>query len=398
MTDPARQRGRYPEPLTIALFSDSALPVMNGVSISVDLLMRELRNRGHDVHLFAPLFWRHRDTDPNIHRFLSLQAQWTEDYPIALPPYSLWLPRFHQIQADIVHTHTPFASGLIGQQWARLTNLPIISTYHTHYDRYAHYVPMLPLAFKRRLVWQHTESYYNKMDCVVTPSAASKQWLRRHNVATPIEVVPTGVQDYKVSDRESVRKQFQLPDDRLVALYVGRLAMEKNLDLLFQSIAKSMHRRPNLEFWLVGDGPHRHACEELAKELGIASRVTFHGQRDRAEVEQYYVAADIFVFASTTETQGLVVQEAMNNGLPCVVARGGGASMALVEGETGLIASPTIESLHEGIEKLLSDPGLRDQIGAAARAASRKFGVAGMVDRMEGIYRSVIQERLVADA
>lgn len=360
--------------------------------------MRELRARGHDVHLFAPLVWRHRDEDPNIHRFLSLQAQWTDGYPIALPPYSLWLPRFHQIRADIVHTHTPFASGLIGQQWAKMTNIPILSTYHTHYDKYAHYVPMLPLALKRRWVWQHTENYYNKIDRVITPSMASKRWLRRHNVHTPIDIVPTGIQDYTVSDRVSTRLNFGVRDDQLVALYVGRLAKEKNLDVLIQAMALQMKRHKHLEFWLVGDGPYRAACEELAAKLGIAQRTRFLGFVDRPKVESFYVLADFFVFASTTETQGLVVQEAMNNGLPTVVAKGGGASLAIEDGVTGLIGAPTQESLSQLIGTLVVNERLREDIGAAARAASLHFGVDGMAKRMEEIYRQVVEERRIAEA
>ena len=218
--------------LSIALFSDSALPVLNGVSISIDQLVRELRSRGHSAHVFTSTFPGHTDTDPNIHRFRSLRTPWTTDYPLAVPPFYGKLREFRKHRFDLIHTHTPWTVGFVGLRWAESHEIPIVSTYHTNYDKYSYYVPFVPKRYLRYKIAKHLHFYYNRVGHVITRSDASMRWLQRHSVHTPISIVPTGVTPPKLIDRAEARSELGIAPETRVVLYVGRVAKEKNIGVL----------------------------------------------------------------------------------------------------------------------------------------------------------------------
>lgn len=376
-------------PLRIALFSDSALPVLNGVSVSIDVQMQELRRRGHSVHLYTSRYPGHRDSDPNVVRFASARTPWTKDYPLAVPPFYAWFREFKRLGFDVVHTHTPFTVGMVGLRWAQSLELPIVSTYHTHYDKYAHYVPFFPKRYVRYKVAKHTNYYYSRVGHVLTPSPASKRWLTRHSVRTPVTVVPTGVPDPKPIGRAEARAKLGLDPGQRVMLSVGRVALEKNLGTVLAAAREVMLDDPKVVLWVVGDGPARDQYQAQAREAGIGDRVKFWGFVPRAELDPYYAAADVFVFASMTETQGLVVTEAMSHGLPSVVVRGGGASAAVKDGADGFIVRNDASEMRDVVWSLLTDPALYQRTSAAAAESAAGCTVSAMVDRIESVYASL---------
>jgi 1,2-diacylglycerol 3-alpha-glucosyltransferase len=290
--------------LRIAIFSDSVWPVLNGVSISIQLLVAELRNQGHYVHVFAPRFAGYQETDPNTIRFRAIETPWSKGHPIAYPPYWRKLRRFRQQEFDVIHTHTPFMLGFVGLRWAESHQIPIVSTYHTLYDRYAHYMSAFPRRYIRFRVAKHTNFYYNSVNQVITPSEISKRWLLRHGVETPITVIPTGVPKRQLIPRAEARQQLDIPPDQRILLYVGRLAKEKNLETLLGMAKQVTEAEKHARIWLVGDGPYREECLQIAARHGIGDKVRFVGSVPRAEVDKFYAAADLFTFASVTETQG----------------------------------------------------------------------------------------------
>ena len=381
------------ERLRIAMFSDSALPVLNGVSISVDVLVRELRDRGHSVHLYAPRIPRHRDEDANTHRCRAISTPWAPGYPIAIPPFYRALRRFREQRYDLVHTHTPYALGMVGLRWAESHDLPLVSTYHTLYDRYAHYLAALPRRYARFRIAKHTNFYYNRADRVITPTEASAKWLRRHSVATELTIIPTGAPRRAFLDRAECRGNLGLPPDLRVMLYVGRLAREKNLEVLFQMAARCFAVDATLRLWLVGDGPYRRECVQIARDLGIGDRVRFVGFVPRAEVDRYYAAADLFVFSSITETQGLVVQEAMSYGLPAVAVVGGGASSGIEHGENGLVVRNDADEFARAALRILADESLHAGMSSAAARSVRGHGLDEMVEGVLEVYRGAIRVR-----
>lgn len=383
--------------LRIAVFTDSALPILNGVSISVDSLITELRNAGHNVHLFTAAYFKHRDPDPNTYRFFALQTPWTPGYPLAFPPFAPMLRQFRKHKFDVIHTHTPFTIGFVGLRWAESHGIPIVSTYHTLYDRYAHYIP-LPRRYIRFKIAKHTSFYYSSVNQIITPSDASRKWLHRHSVKRPITVIPTGIPGPTFFDRSELRQSLSISPDHRILLYVGRLAREKNLETLFQAAALAFAEDPRLRLWLVGDGPHRDACRDQVRALGIGDRVKFVGFVPREEVDRYYAIADLFVFASITETQGLVVQEAMSYGLPAVAIGGGGASASIETGVNGFIVKNEAFEFADQILAVLEDDLEWARLSEGARKSVRMYSTAHMAEKVVDVYRKAIGETLLSGA
>ena len=385
--------------LRIAMFSDSVLPVMNGVSVSVDALVSELRNQGHSVHIFAARFPKHREQDSNTYRFRAIETPWTKGFPLAYPPFLRMLRKFRRHEFDIIHTHTIGILGFVGLRWAQSHEIPIVSTYHTLYDRYAHYVPiLLPRRYARFKIAKHTNFYYNSVDHVITPSEASVRWLRRHSVRKPVTVIPTGAKPRTFHDRSEVRQAFGIPPEQRVMLWVGRLAIEKNMETLFEMASLAFAQDPQLRLWLVGDGPYRGACQTLARRFAVGDRVRFVGLVPHEEVSRYYSAADVFVFSSMTETQGLVVQEAMTHGLPAICVGGGGASASIEEGINGCIVKNDPRQFASTVLQVLRDDELYSSLSDGAARSVRLRGTSEMCEHVVQVYRQVIAQRTGAIA
>ncbi len=377
-------------PLNIAIFSDSALPILNGVSVSIDALMDGLRERGHSVHLFTSGYPGHHDHDPNTHRFFALPTPFAKAYPLSLPPFFQMLPEFRAHKFDLIHTHTPFTIGFVGLRWAESHGIPLVTTYHTLYDKYTHYIPLFPKRFLKYKIAKHTNYYYNRVQHVITPSKFSKEWLSRHQINRPITVIPTGVPDPIVLPKETARLHLKSQNDRIVALYCGRIAIEKNLDVLIHAVARMIPENPNLRLWIVGDGPARETYRRLARDLGIGDKVKFWGFIERDQIGKYYSAADLFMFASQTETQGLVIQEAMSYGLPCVLVGGGGADDTVIDGENGIITASSSIELANASQKIISDPHFAQRLSASALTTYREHTISRMVDRVINVYNQTL--------
>jgi glycosyltransferase involved in cell wall biosynthesis len=317
-------------------------------------------------------------------------------FPFAYPPYIRMLRKFRRHEFDVCHTHTIGIMGFIGLRWAESHGLPIVATYHTLYDRYAHYVPYLPRRYARYKIAKHTNFYYNSVDHVITPSEASHRWLRRHSVTKPVTVIPTGARPPSFFDRAETRRRLGMPPDQKILLFVGRLAVEKNMETLFEAAAMAMTSNPAIRLWIVGDGPYREACQLLARKLAIGDRVRFVGFVTREEVDPYYAAADLFVFASVTETQGLVVQEAMTYGLPPILVDGGGAGAGVESGINGILVRNDAEELGGQILRVLNDDDLHARLSDQAMRSARGGSPAVMAERVVQVYESVLQAREAA--
>ena len=375
------------------MFSDSALPILNGVSVSLDALIGELRLQGHSVHLFTARYPGYRDEDPNTYRFRAMETPISKGYPIAYPPFFRMLLKFRRHQYDVVHSHTPFVMGMVGLRWAESHEIPIVSTYHTLYDRYAHYFRILPARYVRFRIAKHTNFYYNRVDHVLTPSEASAKWLKRHSVSTPTSIIPTGIARGPILERSEVRQTLGIAPETRMLLYVGRLAKEKNLGILLDAVATLFKQDRSTRLYLVGDGPYRQECVEQARRLGIGDRVKFAGFVPKLDVHRYYAAADLFLFSSITETQGLVVQEAMTHGLPAIVVGGGGASASVLDGVNGFIVKNEASDMANAIRRVLSDADLYERLAEQAPRSVRDLGVPVMAADVVSVYRQVIREQ-----
>jgi glycosyltransferase involved in cell wall biosynthesis len=284
-----------------------------------------------------------------------------------------------------------------GRLAARRRDVPLVSTYHTLYNEYAHYFPLLPKAVTRRWLTAHVRAYYNRCDAVIVPSRAAGRVLEGLGVAPDLlHVVPTGVPEAPAVMPRAIaqaRATFDLPPDAPVLLFVGRLAREKSLPVLVDAFARLVHRhdeRTQKEqrgggapvLLLAGSGPYASACRRLVEQAGIAANVRFAGFLSRTQLAPVYAAATLFVFPSATETQGVVLSEAQSHGLPCVVVNGGGAPEFVRNGVDALIVPPgdpnaftqAIQALLDDEERRRALPGRRAKARSAPRPRHGRHG------------------------
>ncbi len=382
--------------MRIGIFSESYEPVLNGVAVSVATLCRGLKRIGHFVYVFAPAYPGHLDPDDSVFRFPSIRTPVARDYPLALPYMPALKSRVRALQLDVIHTQTPFMLGLLGLRLGRQLEVPVVSTSHTQYTEYVHYFPFAPKRLSRAFVVGLMRRYYSACDSVVAPSKAMAQMLRSHGIDAPIHVVATGnslnvTRDMAV--REAIRREYSVPTDATVLLYVGRLAKEKNLFLLLDAFDRLAKTHPQIHLMLVGGGPDQAKFKRCVKGRGYAGRVVLTGQLPRKQVGRTYCAGDIFVFPSTTETQGLVLCEALQAGLPCVAVRAGGSPETLCEGDDSLLSDNNVEDFTCKIRRLLDDDALRRRLSARAVENSSRFSTDDMAVGMIDVYESVCKRQ-----
>lgn len=382
--------------MKIAFFCDAYLPTKNGVATSARTTAQELRARGHRVVIFAPRYVDYLDDDPDVVRFAAGHWFKARDYPVAFPLLSRVAPRtayrFARERFDLVHVHSPFVLGNLGAHWARFHFLPLVWTFHTLYHHYAHYSITPPETSRAYILWR-IRRMLRKCNRVIAPSHAVERVVLRLWPSAPTRVVPTGVDIARFSGghRAEAREQWGLRDGEVALLYVGRLAPEKNLSFLLKSLAPLL-KTHNARLVMVGGGPSLEALKRQTSTLGISSRVIFPGFIEPEKINDFYAMADVFTFASRTETQGLSIAEALCAGLPCVVVNAMGAAEAIEPGEDGFLAPPQERRFREITERLIVDGELRARMSAHASARSHRFSKERRVGELLTLYEEAISE------
>jgi len=369
----------------VGFFTECYKPIVNGVVASIDALRDGLCARGVEVTTVAPHFPRFIDDDErDVVRIPSLPLPTQTAYRLCLP-YLNADDRRRVRGLDIVHAHSPFVTGWMGASYARRHRIPLVFTYHTRLDAYAHYAPF-DRGTTERAMSELTRRYANWADAVVVPTQAMEIRLRELGVRAPIAVVPSAIDVERFAGgRRSalVRARLGANDDAPLALVVSRLAMEKNVELALDALA----RTPDLRLAIVGEGPHRAALEERARRLGVDARVRFTGTLARERLPDVYASVDAFVFPSTTDTQGLVLAEALAAGLP-VIAADSAASRDVLVG-TGRLVAADPEALADAIRSALAAG--RDQ--SAVHLAFSRFTVEMQTRRILELYQEVLAAR-----
>ena len=381
--------------MRIALFTNNYLPFCGGVTVSVETLREGLEARGHEVWVMAPRFSGADEGGPRVVRYPSIPATTYPEFPLAIP-YSPRIGRLvRTLDIDVFHAHHPFLLGPAAARLARRLRRPLVFTYHTRYEKYAHYVPATRALVEAAAIRLSTR-FARRADAVIAPSALIRDELRRRGVDRAIGVVPTGVDltRFRPGDRAAARRPLGLDPNDPVVLYVGRLDREKSVDrvlLAFERIAGTI---PTARLLLVGQGTQAERLRALAAALNAAGRIRFLGVRPHATLAACYQAADVFLFASETETQGLVLAEAAACGLPAVAVSAPGCDEVIRDGETGLLTKGEVETLAEAAIGLLLDAERRRGMALRARQiAEQEFDVALQIDRTLEVYT---QARLAA--
>lgn len=373
------------------MFSESYFPRISGVVHSLAAFVEALRRAGHRVYVVAPRYPGFIDADPDVIRFPSVRLPYDPQFPLGIPiSQGVWR-RLRQLDLDLVHTHAPFLMGAAAARLARTRGLPLVFTHHTLYDEYVHYA-RLPAWLTRPLVRRYTTAFADRCACVIAPSRFLAQRLRQGGVRSRIEVLSTGAIDpelFASLDPTWVRPVFGVPSRRPLLVTSSRLAKEKSVDLVLRACAEIVRQRDAVML-VVGGGPEEHALRRLVLDLGLDRYVIFAGLQPHRKALECVCAADVFVYASLTETQGLVVVEAMACGVPVVAVDAGGIPDAVRDGETGYLASPSPAAIAEKVMLLLEHPERRGAVAQRARDVAREFSLPSLSDRLQEIYRSLV--------
>lgn len=372
--------------MRIGFFTDTYTPQINGVVTSIRLFKTALEARGHDVFVFAPTPDTPEDADDTV-RFRSLPFVFQPEMRVAAPVSLEALRLLDEVELDVVHAHDPFAIGLFGLRVARRHKIPYVHTYHTLYPEYVHYVWETRLT--KRLAERLSREYCDACDSIVAPSSKVEDYLREWGVKGPIEILATGVDISKYAHADetrvaALRHRLHLKADDRVALFMGRLGREKNIETLIRALWHS--RCTGAKLVICGDGPHRSELEALVQELALEGRVVFAGYLEGPDTVAAYHLAHVFAFSSTTETQGLVVGEAMAAGLPVVAAEDRAVEDFVIDGECGLIVPGRPEDLAHALDALLGDEPRRLAYSAAASERARLFSIERQAEKLERHY------------
>lgn len=369
--------------MRIGHFSDCYTPRINGVTTSIQVLKRAQEEAGHEVHVFCP---RYPGSEPegerHVHRLRSVPAPMQPEDRMALPwPPGSWLgPKL-----DVVHVHTPFAMGTLAWLAARLRRVPMVFTHHTLWEEYAHYVTIMPLPMARWVGRELCDFYFTRSAAVVMPSEEVARPLRHTRVKVPCRVIPTGIrcQDLHGGDARRVWQELELEPGTRLFLYVGRMGKEKSVDFLLKAFDEYRQQGGEGHFVLVGGGLE---LENLRRQAG--PRVHFLGYRRRELIRHYLAAADVFLFASETETQGLVLLEAAAAGVPVLAVRASGVNEAVQPEATGLLVeSGDLAGFVKSMRELAENRELHRDLSQRSPLWAEGFSDREMARKMVDLYR-----------
>jgi glycosyltransferase involved in cell wall biosynthesis len=399
--------------MRILMISDVYFPRVNGVSTSIQTFARSFAAKGHRVTLIAPDYGQQRPRDrpdrsaerqmrpitaePDGFEVLRIPSRFLpvdpEDRILRVRHVRRHREGLARRRYDLVHIQTPFVAHYCGLGIARRLQVPVIESYHTLFEQYLDkYVTFLPSAWLRLAARRFSAAQCGDVDALVVPSRATLTVLESYGVQTPAWVIPTGIDldRFSQGDGERFRQRHRIPPDRPVLVHVGRLAFEKNIDFLLRMLAQVRRKLPDVLLVIAGEGPARRSLEALAEELGLTGNVFFVGYLSRdGALEDCYCAGDAFVFASRTETQGLVLLEAMALGVPVVSTAVMGTKEVLDGGKGSLIAADDETDFAAKATRLLTDAGLRTVLREQARDYARTWSAPALADRMLAFYATV---------
>jgi glycosyltransferase involved in cell wall biosynthesis len=381
--------------MRVALFTNNYLPFRGGVTTAVETLRHGLQERRHRAWVFAPAAQCPIVDPPWVFRYPSVPAPTYPGFALAWPVSRRLSRLTAALCPDVIHAQHPFLLGPTARRYARRHRRPLVFTYHTRYEKYAHYVP-LPERFVGALAVTLSYRFARSADLVVAPSGRIAATLRERGVTTKVAVVPTGVplELFAPGDRREARRALGYPDSAPLCLYVGRLDREKSVERILDAFGSVADAISGARLALVGQGTHERALRRRAASGPARDRIHFHGAMSREALPAFYRAADLFLFASETETQGLVLAEAHGCALPAVAVRAAGVDEVVCDGETGLLTKADSRELADAAIGLLLDPERRRAMGLAARrVVERDFSAARQVEIMLQHYAELFAHR-----
>lgn len=384
-----------PGALRVLMLSDVYFPRINGVSTSIASFRGALQRRGHSVTLVCPDYPVGQVDEPGVIRISSRSVPGDpEDRMMRYRELLALAAPLTEQAFDLIHVHTPFVAHYGGIGLGRRLGIPVVATYHTLFEEYLHhYVRWLPRRWLRFAARRLSVSQCHRLDALIAPSRAMQSALTRYGVTTPMAVIPTGLalEAFTHShEKSNFRARYGLPTHARLLLFVGRAAHEKNIGFLIEMLPRVLASHPDTRLIITGEGPAQDALARLAREIGVGAAVLFLGYLHRdGPLQAAYRAADLFVFSSRTETQGLVLLEAMALGTPVVSTAVMGTRDVLTEGEGCLIAEETHDDFAAKVNRVLEDDDLRRALVQRGRAYAAGWHEDAKAAELAELYRRV---------
>ncbi|HXB17743.1 MAG TPA: glycosyltransferase [Steroidobacteraceae bacterium] len=382
--------------MRVLFISDVYFPRVNGVSTSIRTFRQDLAAHGIETQLVAPRYATAPAAaeEPGVVRVPSAGVpRDPEDRRMRWGALTRALEALVPAGFDLVHIHTPFIAHYAGVRFARRAGIPAIATYHTFFEEYLHhYLPVLPHGLARYLARSFTRSQCDDVRALIAPSEPMRAVLLDYGVTTPIHVLPTGLpaDRFRAGDAQAFRAAAGLAADARLVTYIGRVAHEKNIGFLVHMFRKVLARVPQAVLVIAGEGPARAALQAQVASLGLTPHVHFAGYLDRdTALLDCYAAAEAFVFASRTETQGLVLLEAMAQGAPVVSTAELGTRSILVPGSGALVVPEEQDAFAAAVVRVLEDRELNRELAQRGRAYARSWSSSIMAARLGELYEAL---------
>ncbi len=377
--------------MRVLIFTNAYKPVISGVVTSISLFRQELIHMGHDVYIIAPEYEDYHDEELYIFRFPALDVSDQAGLSLVIPSRLTMYPTVRGLKPDLIHSQHPIWMGDIAANFAQDMDLPLVFTFHSRYDIYAKkYAPAVS-KLAGMVTDEIIKRYLDKCTHVIAPTGGIRDFiLREYALEAPVSVAPTPVDlsQYQDLEPQRIRKGLGLTNAE-VLLYIGRLSEEKDIEFLLEVLALIADERPRAHLVLVGKGPEEQPLKRLAQKLGLAQQVIFVGATPHEAVPHYAAMADLFVFPSQADTQGLVLIEAMAAGTPVVAVEALGSADVLAEGG-GVLVPPVEEAFARAVVTLLSDDDRRHQFGEQALRSAQRYTAPTSAARLQSIYEAAI--------
>ncbi|MDN5848117.1 MAG: glycosyltransferase [Nitrococcus sp.] len=378
--------------MNIVMMTNTYLPHVGGVARSVDAFTRAYRERGHRVLVVAPDFRDTPEDEVDVLRIPAIQNFNGSDFSVMLPIPGYLDSALDRFRPQIIHSHHPFLVGTAALRAASLRDCPLVFTHHTMYEQYTHYVPGDSPAL-RRFVVQISTSYANLCDRVFAPSESIAEVLKRRGVRIPVEVIPTGVvlDQFSSGDGAFWRRRLGIPQRAFVIGHVGRLSPEKNLVFLARAVARAIRGRRDIHFLVVGGGPSASEIRRVFDAARLADRLHLPGTLIMPELADAYHAMDVFAFASLSETQGMVLAEAMAAGLPVVAVDAPGAREIVMDGYNGyLLPTVDVAAFASALRNVMAlNRSQRMAWTQAVASTAGRYRLERSVDAVLRVYRAL---------
>lgn len=379
--------------MNIGIFTNAYKPIISGVVNSIALIKSGLEARGHQVYIFAPRYNGFKDAEKDIHRFISVNLTSRVKFPLAIPFSFKIFNMIPQLNLDIIHTHHPFILGEVGARFAKKLNIPLVYTFHTQFEQYAHYIP-LNQELVKKVARESVTSYTTKCDTVICPSTSILSLLDEYGITAPVQFIPNAIniESFQNPDPKPVFEKYNInPDDKLL-VYVGRIGLEKNLEFMLKAFKEAHNRIPSSKLMIVGEGPELGTFREMANDMGMGDCTIFPGRVEYNDIPAYYRAGYAFIMTSTTEVKPLALLEAMAAGLPVVAVSAAGSKDTLTDDFDGILTDHDIEKFTGALIKILEDRKTRDRLSEGASETSRKYSMQNIAGRLEELFVRLINE------